>query len=29
MKEEMNSMASNKVWDLAKLPNGVKAVGCK
>jgi hypothetical protein len=29
MKEEMNLMASNKVWDLVKLPNGVKVIGCK
>ena len=29
MKEEMNSMTSNRVWDLVELPNGVKAVGCK
>ena len=29
MKEEMNSMTSNRVWDLVKLPNGVKAVGCQ
>ena len=29
MKEEMNSMASNRVWDLVKLPDGVKAIGCK
>ena len=29
MKEEMNSMASNRVWDLVELPNGVKAIGCK
>ena len=29
MKEEMNSMTSNQVWDLVELPNGVKAVGCK
>jgi hypothetical protein len=29
MKEEMNSMKSNGVWDLVKLPNGVKAIGCK
>jgi len=29
MKEEMNSMASNKVWDLVKLLDGVKAIGCK
>ena len=29
MKEEMDSMASNRVWDLVKLPDGVKAIGCK
>ena len=29
MKEEMNSMTSNQVWDLVELPNGVKSVGCK
>ena len=29
MKEEMNSMTSNRVWDLVELPNGVKAVECK
>ena len=29
MKEEMNSMKSNEVWDLVELPNGVKAIGCK
>uniref|UniRef100_A0A2N9I4A8 Retrovirus-related Pol polyprotein from transposon TNT 1-94 n=1 Tax=Fagus sylvatica TaxID=28930 RepID=A0A2N9I4A8_FAGSY len=29
MKEEMNSMKSNGVWDLVELPNGVKAIGCK
>ena len=29
MKEEMNSMKSNQVWDLIEFPNGVKAVGCK
>ena len=29
MKDEMDSMASNGVWDLVKLPNGVKAIGCK
>uniref|UniRef100_A0A2N9I6P9 CCHC-type domain-containing protein n=1 Tax=Fagus sylvatica TaxID=28930 RepID=A0A2N9I6P9_FAGSY len=27
MKEEMNSMKSNGVWDLVELPNGVKAIG--
>ena len=25
----MNSMISNRVWDLVELPNGVKPVGCK
>ena len=29
MKEEINSMALNKVWDLVELPGGVKAIGCK
>ena len=29
MKDEMDSMASNRVWDLVKLPYGVKAIGCK
>ena len=29
MKDEMDSMATNGVWDLVKLPNGAKAVGCK
>ena len=29
MKEEMSSKASNRVWDLVELPNGVKVVGCK
>ena len=29
MKDEMDSMASNRVWDLIKLPYGVKAIGCK
>ena len=29
MKEEMNSMASNRVWDLVELPYGIKAIGCK
>ena len=29
MKEEMNYMTSNQVWDLIELPNGVKVVGCK
>ena len=25
----MNYMASNRVWDLVELPNGIKAIGCK
>ena len=29
MKEKMNSMASNQVWDLVELPDGIKAIGCK
>eukprot|EP00253_Pinus_taeda_P013682 PITA_13682 len=29
MKEEMNSIKSNEVWDLVELPNGVKVIGCK
>ena len=29
MKEELNSMKSNEVWDLVELPNGVKAIGFK
>ncbi|XP_074299961.1 uncharacterized protein LOC141631153 [Silene latifolia] len=29
MKDEMNSMASNGVWDLVVLPDDVKPIGCK
>ena len=29
MKEEMNSMVSNRVWDLVEFPDGVKVIGCK
>ncbi|RZB63650.1 GDSL esterase/lipase isoform C [Glycine soja] len=29
MKDEMNSIQSNKVWNLIELPNGAKAIGCK
>ncbi|XP_074271616.1 putative mitochondrial protein AtMg00820 [Silene latifolia] len=29
MKEEMESMAKNEVWELVNLPVGHKAVGCK
>ena len=25
----MESMASNRVWDLIELPIGVKSIGCK
>ena len=29
MKEEINSMEHNRVWDLVGLPKGCKRVGCK
>src|SRR5262245_25568478 len=29
IKEDMDSMRSNDVWDLVELPNGAKAIGCK
>jgi hypothetical protein len=29
MKEEMESMAKNQVWDLVDLPKGAVAIGCK
>ena len=29
MKEELNSMAINNVWELVELPEGFKQVGCK
>ena len=29
MKDEMNSMQSNGVWNLVKLSNREKAIGCK
>ena len=29
MKDEMNSMQSNKVWNLVELPNGAKSINCK
>ncbi|CAA0815848.1 cysteine-rich RLK (RECEPTOR-like protein kinase) 8, partial [Striga hermonthica] len=29
MKEELNSMAKNNVWDLVELPESSKRVGCK
>ncbi|KAL4351255.1 hypothetical protein GQ457_06G019360 [Hibiscus cannabinus] len=29
MKDEMNSMKNNEVWDLVSLSDGIKAIGCK
>ena len=29
MQDEMKSMNTNDVWDLEKIPNGAKIVGCK
>ena len=29
MKDELNSMANNQVWDLVELPEGFRTVGCK
>ena len=29
MKDELDSMKSNEVWDLLELPQGAKAIGCK
>ena len=29
MKSEFNSMYSNQVWDLVKVPNDIKPIGCK
>ena len=29
MKEEMNFMKSNNVWDLVEFPNGAKVIGFK
>ena len=29
MKREMNSMASNRVWDLIELLDAIKSIGCK
>ncbi|KAH9671402.1 Integrase catalytic domain-containing protein [Citrus sinensis] len=29
MNQEMESMYSNKVWELVEAPNGVKLIGCK
>ena len=29
MKDEMDTMTSNRVWDLVELPDGVKAIECR
>ena len=29
MKDELDSMANNQVWDHVELPKGGKAIGCK
>ena len=29
MKDEMNLMVNNQVWDLFELPKGTKTIGCK
>ena len=29
MKSELDSIYSNQVWDLVKVPNGIKPVGCQ
>ena len=29
MKDELDSLKSYEVWDLAELPQGAKAIGCK
>ena len=29
MDKEMNSIQSNKVWELVELPEGKKPIGCK
>ncbi|KAL2472340.1 cysteine-rich RLK (RECEPTOR-like protein kinase) 8 [Abeliophyllum distichum] len=29
MKDEMKSMKDNDIWDLVKLPDGAKPIGCK
>ena len=29
MKSKLDSMYSNQVWDLVKVPNGIRPVGCK
>jgi hypothetical protein len=29
MKEEMNSIKNNEIWDLVEFPNGAKSIGCK
>ena len=29
IKSKLDSMYSNQVWDLVKVPNGIKPIGCK
>ena len=29
MKDEMNFMVTNRVWDLVELPNEARVIGCK
>jgi len=29
MKNEIDSMTFNQVWDLKQLPSGVKVIGCR
>ena len=29
MKDEMNSMVNNQIWDLVELPKGTNVIGCK
>ena len=29
MKDELDSMKSNEVWDLVELPKGAKIISCK
>ena len=29
MKDEMDSMESNRVWERVEFPNGVKAIRCR
>ena len=29
IKDELNSMENNEIWDIVKLPKGAKVIGCK